>query len=366
MRILVAPDKFKGSLGAAEAAESIAAGLRDILPRAEITCLPIADGGEGTATAICSAAGGEWHSCDVHDAMGAIVRARYCTIHDGTTAVMEISEACGLWRVPAEMRDPNRASSFGAGELLLAAVRGGATKIIVGLGGSATNDGGFGLARALGFRLLDAEERELDGAVSDLVRLQRIVAPHALRLPEIIAAADVLNPLVGARGATRVFGPQKGATPQQLVTLEAALARLADAAGRDFRDSLGAGAAGGLGFALLTFCGASLRGGFDVVAEIIGLEAAIAAADVIITGEGRLDAQTLQGKAPAGVVRLARKLGRKIYAIVGTIDDGQEVRALFDGIAALAPDEAEARAAIANAPELLRVRARELALTLRC
>jgi glycerate kinase len=278
---------------------------------------------------------------------------------------MEISEACGLWRVPTEMRDPDRASSFGAGELLLAAIGSGAKKIIIGLGGSATNDGGVGLARALGFHFLDAEGRELERTVSDLVRLERVVSPQELRLPDIIAAADVLNPLLGARGATRLFGAQKGATPQQLDALEEALARLAEIAGRDFREVRGAGAAGGLGFALLTFCGASLRSGFDVVAESIGLEAAIEAADVVITGEGRLDVQTLEGKAPAGVARLARKLGRKVYGIVGAIDDAPEVRALFDGVVALSADETESRDAMANAAERLRARARELALNFR-
>jgi glycerate kinase len=343
---------------------SIAAGLREILPRAEITCLPIADGGEGTAAAICSAAGGEWHWCEVHDALGAIVPARYCTMDRGQTAVMEISEACGLWRVPAEMCNPDRASSFGAGELLLAAINSGASKIIIGLGGSATNDGGFGLARALGFRFLDGDGREIDGAVSDLVRLESVVAPHELRLPEIVAAADVLNPLLGGRGATRLFGAQKGASAQQLDTLEEALSRLAEVAGQNFSEVPGAGAAGGLGFALLTFCGASVRSGFDVVADGVGLEAAIEAADVIITGEGRLDRQTLEGKAPAGVARLSRKLGRKVYAIVGAIDDAPEVRALFDGVVALSGDETEAHAAMANTAELVRARARELALSL--
>lgn len=367
MRILIAPDKFKGSISAEKVANSIADGVRDVLPFAEITCLPVADGGEGTSAAICSAAGGEWHSCEVHDALGAVVPARYCTIDRGATAVLEISEACGLWRVRTVMRDPDRASSFGAGELLLAAIGGGAEKIITGLGGSATNDGGFGLARALGFRFLEDDARELNGAVSDLVRLERIVVPPELTLPEIVAAADVLNPLLGDRGATRLFASQKGATPQQLEALEAALAQLARIAARDlgldFRDFPGSGAAGGLGFALLTFCGASLRSGFDLVAEMIGLQRAIEAADVIITGEGRLDAQTLEGKAPAGVARLARKFGRKVYAIAGEIADTAQVLALFDGVVVLSNTTTPRSEAITRAAQLLHDRARELALT---
>jgi glycerate kinase len=367
MRILIVPDKFKGSLGADRVADCIAGGVREVLPGAVITCLPIADGGEGTATAICSAAGGEWHSCEVQDAFGAIVRARYCTIDGGQTAVMEISEACGLWRVPTGMRDPDRASSFGAGELLLRAIGAGAKKIIIGLGGSATNDGGFGLARALGFRFLDADGRELDGVVSDLVRLARIEPPKTVPWPEIIAAADVRNPLLGARGATRVFGPQKGADAAQVQLLEAALTRLADVVARDlgtdFRGQPGAGAAGGLGFGLLSFCAASVRPGFDIVAEFTNLEEAVRAADVVITGEGRLDAQTLDGKAPAGVARLARKLGKRVHAIVGAIDEAPGLRELFDGVSTLVTPETLSDVALAETATLLRERARELALT---
>ena len=177
MRILVTPDKFKGSLGAAEVAEQIAAGLREALPQAEITTLPVADGGEGTAEVICGAAGGEWHQCNAHDPLGAAVTARYCTIANGATAIMEMSEAAGLWRVPEHQRDPNRASSFGVGEMLLEAAGRGAAQIIMGLGGSATNDGGYGMARALGFRFLDAQGTELGGAVLDLLQLRRIERP---------------------------------------------------------------------------------------------------------------------------------------------------------------------------------------------
>ena len=335
MRILVAPDKFKGSLGAAEVAEQIAAGVRDRLPRVEIRILPIADGGEGTAQVICGAVGGEWHTYTVHDALGAEVEARYCTIAADTTAVMEMSEAAGLWRVRDHLRDPERASSFGVGEMLLDAARRGAANIITGLGGSATNDGGFGMARALGFRFLDARGGELGHAVPELLRLRRIEPPAPLRLPAITAAVDVRNPLLGERGATRVFGPQKGATPAQVELLETALARLADVvaeSGNDFRDVHGAGAAGGLGFALLSFCGAEIRSGFDVVAERIGLAAAVRDCDVVITGEGRLDAQTLDGKAPAGVAKLARQHGKRIIAVVGECSAGREWQQLFDAV----------------------------------
>ena len=363
MKILVAPDKFKGSLGAREVAENIAAGLREALPEAAIVLLPIADGGEGTAEVICAAAHGEWISCPVHDANGGPIAARYAMLPDGETAVLETSEAIGLWRIPAEERAPLRASSLGAGEMLLHAARRGAKKLIVGLGGSATNDGGFGMARALGFRFLDRKGAELTGTVAELRGLARIAPPLLPEFPTIIAAVDVQNPLLGKRGATRVFGPQKGSSVAELELLEEALTQLADIVARDFgvdhRDVPGAGAAGGLGFGLLSLASATLRPGFDVVAEAIGLEDAVCNADVVITGEGRMDAQTLEGKAPAGIAVLARRHRKKIYAIVGQLEDSHELRGLFDGISVLSVSNFDE--AIAAAPRLLRACARELA-----
>ena len=365
MRILVAPDKFKSSLGAREVAENIAAGLREALPEAGIVLLPIADGGEGTAEVICVAAHGEWASCPAHNANGGSITARYVMLAGGETAVLETSEAIGLWRIATEEPAPLRASSFGAGEMLLHAARRGAHRIIVGLGGSATNDGGFGMARALGFRFLDHNGTELTGTVSELRGLARIEAPLWPDFPTIIAAVDVQNPLLGKRGATRVYGSQKGSSAAELDLLEGALTHLADVVARDFgvdhRDVPGAGAAGGLGFGLLSFASATLRPGFDVVAECIGVEEAVRNADVVITGEGRMDAQTLEGKAPAGIARLARRFGKKIYAIVGQLEDGQELRGLFDGISVLSDPNVDE--AIAAAPRLLRERARELATT---
>jgi glycerate kinase len=359
VKFLIAPDKFKGSLGACEVAEHIAEGVREVLSDVKITCLPVADGGEGTAAVICSAAGGEWHECEVHDPIGEIVTARYGTIANGATAVMEMSEASGLWRLREGERDPLIASSFGTGEMLLDAARRGAKQIIIGLGGSATNDGGFGMARALGFRFLDATGHALQPQVLDLLQLARIEPPPELRLPAITAAVDVRNPLLGERGATRVFGPQKGATADDVQLLEAALTRLANIVaanlGADHRDVAGAGAAGGLGFGLMSFCRATVCAGFEVVAESIGLDAAVRAADVVITGEGRLDAQTLEGKAPAGVAKLARAAGRKVFAIVGQTTG--EADDLFDGLLVVGKIE--------DAANLLRQRGRELARLLR-
>src|SRR5256885_2043691 len=241
MKILIAPDKFKGALNAREVAENIAKGLRDALPDARIDIVPMADGGEGTAEAICEARGGSWLKCKAHDPLGREIEARYAWIKDGKLAVMEMSEAAGMRRLSESERDPVRATTFGVGEMILDATGRGANEIIIGLGGSATNDGGFGMARCLGYRFL-SNKKELTGAVTGLQNLTKIEAPVAAgvslaksrtqpsRPPlqlNIIAAVDVKNPLLGKNGATRVFGPQKGATTDEIDALEKALARLA-------------------------------------------------------------------------------------------------------------------------------------------
>jgi glycerate kinase len=365
MRILVAPDKFKGSLGARDVADSIATGLRDVLPDAKIEVRPVADGGEGTADVISQACAGEWINCDAHDAFGRAITARYLWLRDRMIAVMEMSEAAGGWRIAPDERDPLRANTFGVGEMMKDADSRGAKEILIGLGGSATNDGGFGMARALGFRFL-AGERELTSEPAELLNLTKIV-PVPFKAKSI-AAVDVRNPLLGERGATRTFGPQKGGTPEQLEILERALAQLADVVvrdlGCDFREAPGAGAAGGLGFGLLSFCGAEIQPGFDVVAEFIDLEAAIQRADIVITGEGKLDRQTLEGKAPAGVARLARKNGKRVFAIAGAATADRAVLEVFDGVFALATPPIKREEAITRASELLRERGRELGATL--
>ena len=365
MRIVIAPDKFKGSLGAQAVGEAIARGIRAARPEAQVEVVALADGGEGTAAAICEGAGGEWITCAAHDALGRALPCRYAWLAATRRAVMEMSAAAGLAQLAPNERDPMRASTFGVGEMLRAAADHGAAQIIIGLGGSATNDGGFGLARALGFRFLGEDGRELASAVSELLKLARIETPDALRFPAVIAACDVSNPLLGPHGATHTFGPQKGATPEQLEILELALARLAEVAtqtfARDERDIPGAGAAGGLGFGLLTFCGAVVRSGFDVVAEAVDLRAKIERADLVITGEGKLDRQTLAGKGPAGVARMARELQKPVYAIVGMATDEPEVRQLFNGISTLDDTSPGYR----ETAQLLETRARELALRLR-
>ena len=364
MRILIAPDKFKGSLSAREVAESIAAGLHDVLPNAKLDLVPMADGGEGTAEVICRSLAGEWVECAGHDALGQTITARYGWLRDRMMAVMEMSETAGAWRIALHQRDPFSASTYGVGEMLLDAVRRETKEVIIGLGGSATNDGGFGMARALGYRFLSKDSVELNGAVTDLRSLEQIVSPPNLILPRVTAAADVRNPLLGMRGATRTFGPQKGVASDQLEVFEKALARLADIVARDlgcdFREAAGAGAAGGLGFGLMSFCGATIRPGFDLIAEMLDLEAAIERADLVITGEGSLDNQTLEGKAPAGVAQLARKLGKRVFAIVGCATDEQAAREIFDGVLVLAQPPMTREQAMSRTQELLQERGREL------
>jgi len=381
MRILIAPDKFKGALNAREVAQNVAKGLLDVLPDALVELVPMADGGEGTAEAICDARGCSWLKCEVHDPLGREINARYGWIDPEKLAVMEMSEAAGMRRLSENARDPISATTFGVGEMILDATKRGANEIIIGLGGSATNDGGFGMARALGFRFF-FDAKELTGPVSDLQRLTKIEAPvvecvppanstmQSARLPlrlKIVAAVDVQNPLLGENGATQVFGPQKGASKSDLDNLERALTRLANIVatefGFDYRDEAGAGAAGGLGFGLLSFCGASIRPGFEVVAGAVGLEPKMKDADLVITGEGSLDRQTLEGKTPVGVAQLAQKLGKPVFAIVGRASEDRKLREIFDGIYQNARPGMSEKENMKRAAELLRENARELAET---
>ncbi len=322
MRILIAPDKFKGALGAREVAENVAAGLCDVLRDAKIDIVPMADGGEGTAEVISEALGGSWLQCKVHDPLGREINVRYARVENRKLAVMEMSEAAGMRRLQPGESNVDLANTFGVGEMILDAAKRGAQQIIIGLGGSATNDGGFGMACGLGFQFFGAAGTKLDGfKPSSLQELQRIERPRNLKLPPIVAAVDVKNPLLGNNGATRVFGPQKGVTPDRIDKFERALMRLADVVaeqfGVDYRNEPGAGAAGGIGFGLMSFCGAKIHPGFDVVAESVGLESKMKDVDFVITGEGSLDRQTLEGKTPAGVARMAHKLGKRVFAMVG-------------------------------------------------
>lgn len=325
MTVLIACDKFKGTLTAAQACAAVADGLKEVWPGAKVIQRPMADGGEGTARVICEACDGEWLTESVTGPLGDKVNAGWAWIPETKTAVIEMSEASGLRLLDATRRNPWRATTAGTGELMQAGIRKGAERLIVGIGGSATNDGGAGMAWAMGYRFLDSEGRGFFPLPANLTSLETIVPPAEPILPEVIAACDVTNPLLGPEGATRVYGPQKGVRLERMPDFEEALAHLAAVAKRDLGVDLagaaGAGAAGGLGFGLMTFCRAKMQPGFDLVAETTGLEAAVRTADLVITGEGCVDAQTLHGKGPAGVADMSRRLGKPVIAIGGIVDE---------------------------------------------
>jgi glycerate kinase len=356
MHILVCPDKFKGSLSAAEAAEAIRLGISRAVPEAICRVAPIADGGEGTAEALIKARGGEWIEAPAHDPLGRSIVAHYGWI-DGE-AVIDLSAASGLSLLSDNERDPLRASTFGTGELISDALRRGAHRILLGLGGSATNDAGAGMAAALGFEFLTSDGDDIEPIPANFLAMIRVIPPENLVLPEVIALSDVTNPLLGPRGATRIFGPQKGATGMTLETLEAGLEHLADMVaeelGCDFRTVPGAGAAGGAGFGALSFLGAKIQPGFETIALALGLERAICESQLVITGEGRIDAQTLDGKGPAGVAALAHRHGRRVIAFCGRADHATGAEdALFDEIIPITPPGMEPARAFHDAASLL-------------
>lgn len=369
MKIVIAPDSFKESLSAPEVAQAIARGWLAVYPDAEIVLCPMADGGEGTVDAVLAATGGERRELTVQGPLATQVQAHWGWLGDGT-AVIEMAAASGLHWVPSAQRDARVTSSYGTGELIQAALDAGATRIILGLGGSATNDGGSGLLRALGARFLDAGGNELRPGGAALAKLQRVdLSSLDARLHDVHVdvAADVDNPLCGPRGASAVFGPQKGASPAQVEELDAALARMAEvvseALGEDFSDFPGVGAAGGLGFAAKAFFDARFRPGIELVAELSGLAEAVAGADLVITGEGRLDAQSLHGKTPVGVARVAQVQGVPVVALAGSLGDGyQRLReAGIEAAFSLAPGPISLEYACAHAAEELEARAADLA-----
>lgn len=339
MRIVVAPQEYKGTLTAEEAAAAIAEGVRRAVPAAEVDQVPLADGGPGTVRAIARSAGGELRTSRVCGPLGAKVDAEWGLLPDGT-AVIETASAAGLILVPESQRDPRITTTFGVGELILAAVDAGAVRIIVGVGGSATNDGGAGMAQALGVRLLDAEGRDLPPGGLPLSHLAHVDASDLdprLAGSHVLCATDVRNPLVGREGASLIYGPQKGATLEVAQALDDALSRYSDVVERDLgvrvRDVAGAGAAGGLGAGLIAFLKAEIRPGFDLIAEIVRLRERIRGADLVITGEGRLDRQTQYGKTVAGVARMAGEEGVPAIAVPGALGDGWEsVQPLFQAI----------------------------------
>ncbi|KZE38951.1 glycerate kinase [Bhargavaea cecembensis] len=326
MNILIAIDSFKGSLTSAEAGVAVAAGIRATYPNAEIEVVPLADGGEGTVEALVQATGGELVRARVTGPLGNPVYATYGLIGDGTTAVIEIAEACGLPLIPEADRNPLKATSYGIGELILNAASRGARSLIVGLGGSATNDAGVGMLQALGCSFLDdtGEEVPRGGEALSAIRSVDISSLHpSVKELDIQVACDVNNPLQGDQGAAYIYGPQKGATPEMVRELDGGLRNFAEVVnkelGRDIQEIPGAGAAGGLGAAFVGFLNAELRSGIGLILNTIGLEEKIREADFVITGEGRMDAQSSMGKAAMGVAGLAQKHGKPVIALAGSV-----------------------------------------------
>ena len=330
MRILVAPQEYKGTLSAREAAESIAIGVRRALPEADLDIAPVSDGGAGLVDVLLAATGGRSMRARVQDPLGREIEAGWGLLDD-RTAMIEMAAAAGLVLLSEAERDPRLTTTYGVGQLIAAAMLAGARRIIVGAGGSATNDGGSGMAAALGARFLDAAGRDLPPGGAALARLERIDASRLdprLREAEVVAATDVRNPLCGPEGASLIYGPQKGASPRLARELDAALRHYGEIIERDLGvavlDVPGAGAAGGLGAGLLAFCGAEIRPGFDIVAEATVLSARVPAADLVMTGEGRLDGQTIYGKAVARVAALARDAAVPVIVVPGELRKGWE------------------------------------------
>ncbi|MCU9530388.1 glycerate kinase [Pseudomonas mosselii] len=370
MKIVIAPDSFKDSLDAAGVAHAIAAGLAEVWPASERIECPMADGGEGTMEAIVAASQGELRRQVVRGPLGEPVEAGWGWLAASRTAVIEMAQASGIQLVPNGQRDACRSSTWGTGELVAAALAAGASRIVLAIGGSATNDGGSGMLRALGLRLLDAQGAPLAEGGLALAQLARIDASDLdprLAQVRVDVAADVDNPLCGANGASAIFGPQKGASPEQVQALDLALAYFADHCaallGKDVRDQPGSGAAGGMGFAAKAFMGARFRPGVEVVAELAGLDELVQGADLVITGEGRFDAQTLRGKTPLGVARVAKRHGVPVVVLAGTLGAGYEQLYAqgIDAAFALASGPMSLEQACAEAKTLLKARAGDVA-----
>ena len=326
MKILIAPDSFKESVEALDVCHAIQSGFSQVFPDADYKLLPMADGGEGTSAVLSYVLGGRWKEVRVHDPLMRPINAKYLLL-ENETAVIEIAQACGLHLLTSEERNPLITSSYGVGELIADALSEGVKRIIIGLGGSATNDAGLGMLTALGMIFYDDEGKPLAQGGSELANLKQIEGAKLhpkLRDTVFEVACDVTNPLCGSSGASAIFGPQKGASSEQVALLDKALSHFAMVSGQhsyqDYQNIAGAGAAGGLGFALMTFCGANLKSGFDTVAEAVSLAEHIANADLVITGEGKLDAQTLMGKVAGGISQLAKASHKPVIAICGSVD----------------------------------------------
>ena len=341
MKVVIAPQSFKGSVSGAEAAKAIEEGLRKVFPGAETVLVPVADGGDGTLEALVENTSGQMFTSRVSGPLGDPVKARWGVMGDGKTAVIEMAQASGLVLVPFGRRNPRHTTTFGTGQLIKQALERGYRRMIVGLGGSATNDGGAGMARALGARFRDKEGEALPQGGAALARLASIDVTNlhpALKDTEVIAASDVDNPLCGPKGASAVYGPQKGASPKIVEELDKALEHYAaiikENLGLDVANRPGAGAAGGLGAGLMAFAGGQVRSGIDIVCDVLGFDDHLIGAHLVITGEGRIDASTIYNKAPIGVARRAATHKIPVIALAGILGKGFE--AVYDhGIGAV-------------------------------
>lgn len=341
MKIIISPDSFKGSVSAIDVAKNIEEAILSVDASAQTVIMPVADGGEGTIEAIGSCVPAEIHEVTVCGPMGEEAVAVFATINDGKTAIIEMAQASGLPMVPASERNPLVATTYGTGELMKAALDAGCKKMIIGIGGSATNDGGAGALAALGasFKDADGEELMLGGAaLAALAEVDLTNFDNRIYDTEIVVACDVTNPLTGKTGASYIYGPQKGATPEMVEVLDAALGNFAKVSktllGEDFSVCPGAGAAGGLGFALLAFCKAQFAAGIDIVLDVCGFEKELEDTDLVITGEGRIDGQSVCGKVLYGIGMRAKEKGVPVIAIGGGVKEDSE--ALLDcGISAM-------------------------------
>jgi glycerate kinase len=366
MKIVIAPDSFKGSLTALQVAEAMEVGLRRVFPDATIEKVPMADGGEGTVQSLVDATDGEILTAQVMDPLGNRIDAQYGVLGDGITAVIEMAEASGLTLVPPDKRDPRVTTTYGTGELIGAALAHGCRKLIIGIGGSATNDGGAGMAQALGAKLLTASGEQIEqggGSLATLNSIDLSELDSRIAETETIVACDVNNPLTGKQGASHVYGPQKGATPEMIRVLDANLVHFDKIVQRDLSKSVGnvpgAGAAGGLGAGLMAFLDASLKSGIEIVTEATQLSKRFAGADLVITGEGQINFQTVFGKTPVGVAQVAKTHNIPVIAIAGSIADDSDgvYDAGIDAMIDIVPEPMPLETAIENATALTEIAA---------
>lgn len=374
MKIVIAPDSYKESLSALEVATAIELGFREIWPEGEYVKIPVADGGEGTVEAMVAAMQGHLVHVDVTGPLGNTIQAFYGLSGDERSAFIEMAAASGLEQVPANLRDPLKTTSWGTGELIRHALDAGVEHIIIGIGGSATNDGGAGMVQALGARLLDAQDEDIAHGAMGLESLARIdISQLDPRLAgcRIEVACDVTNPLTGKEGASVVFGPQKGATAEMIPRLDRALTHYAQLIARDLDvnvlELVGGGAAGGMGAALYAFCGAQLRRGIEIVTDALRLDACVADADLVVTGEGRIDSQTIHGKVPVGVAKIAKRYNKPVIGIAGslTADVGVVHEHGLDAVFSVIYTICSLDEALKNASENVRMTARNVAATLK-